>query len=70
MTTVKQILCKLKKQLKIAETDSIFLYAYGNILNGEDTVGSVMSKFENKIGKNGNKILELNYAEMSAFGKF
>jgi hypothetical protein len=33
-------------------------------------VGSVMSKFENKIGKNGNKILELNYAEMSAFGKF
>jgi hypothetical protein len=60
MTTIKQILCKLKKYLNISENDSIFLYAYGNILNGEDKVGDVFYKFQNKIG--GTKKLELNFS--------
>lgn len=31
-------------------------------------MGAVMNKFGGKTGKSGNKILELNYAEMAAFG--
>ena len=66
--TVKQILLKLKKELKISENDSIFLYAYGNILNGEDTLGHVFSKFQNKIGSGGSNKLELCYSDMASFG--
>lgn len=55
--TIKQILAKLKKELKISENDSIFLYAYGTILNGEDTVGNVYSKFKGKIDNYGSNKL-------------
>lgn len=57
MMTIKQILAKLKKELKISENDSIFLYAYGTILNGEDTVGNVYSKFKGKIDNYGSNKL-------------
>lgn len=43
----------------------MFLYAYGSILNSEDTVGNVYDRFKDKIG---NGKLELRYSEMSAFG--
>lgn len=60
MTSIKYILAKLKKQLEISENDSIFLYAYGNILSSEDTIGNVLSRFKGKV-KGTNK-LELFYS--------
>ena len=65
MTTVRQLLAKLKHELNLSPNDSLFLYAYGSILNSEETIGSISEKYKGKLsdGK-----LELQYAEMATFG--
>ena len=68
LITIRQLLTKIKQQLNLSPTDSLFLYAYGCILNGNDTMGEVNAKFKHKLEKSGGR-LELCYSEMSSFGK-
>ena len=65
MTTVRQLLARLKHELNLSPNDSLFLYAYGSILNSEETIGNISDKFKGKIGDGK---LELQYAEMASFG--
>ena len=45
MTKIKQIMNLIKQQINVSANDSIFLYAYGRVLNGEETIGNLYKRF-------------------------
>lgn len=59
--TIRQLISKIKQQLNLSPNESLFLYAYGCILNGNETLGEVNSKFQNQLSKSGGR-LELCYS--------
>ena len=38
-TPIRLIICKIKEQLELSDQDSLFMFAYGKLLNGTDTIG-------------------------------
>lgn len=64
--TVRELLRQIRSILGLSPNDSLFLYAYGSILQSEDTLGQISQRFKNRIGEGGK--LEIMYSEMATFG--
>ena len=54
--TIRQLISKLKQQLNLSPNDSLFLYAYGCILNGNETLGQVNNRFQHKMQSSGGRL--------------
>ena len=48
-TPIRLILSKVKEQLSLSDQESLFMFAYGKLLNGTDTIGDVERMFQHQL---------------------
>lgn len=64
-TTIANIQSIIKKRLELRSTDAVFLFAYNTLLQCNDNIGDLATKFTERLK---NKTLVIEYTEYSVFG--